>query len=44
VSKQDTHFFNVFSLVIGMLVAIAVVLFAIARIVASHTQDLEMMT
>jgi cytochrome c5 len=44
VSKQDTHFFNVFSLVIGMLVAIAVVLFALARIVASHTQDLQMMT
>jgi cytochrome c5 len=44
VSKQDTHFFNVFSLVIGMLVAIAIMLFALARIVASHTQDLEMMT
>ena len=43
-SKQDTHFFNVFSLVIGLLVSIAVVLFALARIVASHTQDLEMMS
>jgi cytochrome c5 len=39
VSKQDTHFFNVFSLVIGLLVAVAVGLFALARIVASHTQD-----
>jgi cytochrome c5 len=38
-SKQDTHFFNVFSLVIGLLVAVAVGLFALARIVASHTQD-----
>src|SRR5207244_3470764 len=32
VSKQDTHFFNVFSLVIGLLVAVAVGLFALARI------------
>jgi cytochrome c5 len=41
VSKQDTHFVNVFSLVIGLLVAFAVGIFALARIVASHTQDLE---
>jgi cytochrome c5 len=38
-SKQDTHFFNVFSLVIGMLVTIAILLFALARTVASYTQD-----
>ena len=38
-SKQDTHFFNVFSMVIGLLVAIAICLFALARIVASETQD-----
>lgn len=38
-SKQDTHFFNVFSMVIGLLVAIAIALFALARIVASETQD-----
>ena len=43
-SKQDTHFFNVFSLVIGLLVAVAIGLFALARIVASHTQDLEVYT
>src|SRR5207244_4494688 len=43
VSKQDTHFFNVFSLVIGLLVAVAVGLFALARIVASHTQDLQVL-
>lgn len=43
-SKQDTHFFNVFSLVIGLLVAIAIGIFALARIVASHTQDLEVYT
>lgn len=38
-SKQDTHFFNVFSLVIGLLVAVAILLFALARIVAGATQD-----
>ncbi|HEX4647763.1 MAG TPA: c-type cytochrome [Steroidobacteraceae bacterium] len=43
-SKQDTHFFNVFSLVIGLLVAVAVGLFALARIVASHTQDLQVLS
>ena len=43
-SKQDTHFFNVFSLVIGLLVAVAVVLFALARVVASHTQDRQVLS
>ncbi|HEV7714267.1 MAG TPA: c-type cytochrome [Steroidobacteraceae bacterium] len=41
VSKQDTHFFNTFSLVIGLLVAIVIALFVLARAVASHTQDTE---
>jgi cytochrome c5 len=41
VSKQDTHFINVFSLVIGLLVVIAIALFALARSVAGHTQDRE---
>jgi cytochrome c5 len=41
VSKQDTHFFNVFSMVIGILVAFTICLFAFARIVASRTQDLQ---
>jgi cytochrome c5 len=44
VSQQDTHFVNVFSLVIGLLVAIAICIFALARIVASHTQDLQVLT
>jgi len=44
VSKQDTHFFNVFSLVIGLLVAVAVGLFALARIVASHTQERQVLS
>ena len=43
-SKQDTHFFNVFSLVIALLVAIAIGLFALARIVASHTQDRQVLS
>ena len=38
-SKQDTHFFNMFSIVIGLLVAIAILLFALARIVAGRTQE-----
>jgi cytochrome c5 len=43
VSKQDTHFFNVFSMVIGLLVAVTICLFALARVVASRTQDLQVM-
>lgn len=43
-SKQDTHFFNVFSLVIGLLVAVTIGLFALARIVASHTQERQVLT
>jgi cytochrome c5 len=44
VSKQDTHFFNVFSLVIALLVAVAIGLFALARIVASHTQERQVLS
>jgi len=43
VSKQDTHFFNVFSMVIGLLVAVAIALFALARIVAGQTQDKQVL-
>ena len=43
-SKQDTHFVNVFSMVIGLLVAVAIGLFALARIVASHTQERQVLT
>lgn len=39
VSKQDTHFLNTFSLVIGLLVVIAIALFALARAVGTETQD-----
>jgi cytochrome c5 len=41
VSKHDTHFFNTFSLVIGLLLAVAIVLFAFARVVAGRTQVAE---
>ncbi len=37
-SKQDSQFFNVFSLVLGILVAITLVLFALARSVGADTQ------
>jgi cytochrome c5 len=43
VSKQDTHFFNTFSLVIGLLVVVALGLFALARSVASQTQEKQML-
>ena len=42
-SKQDTHFFNVFSLVIGLLAAVAIGIFAFARMVASDTQDKQVL-
>jgi len=38
-TKQDTHFINIFSLVIGVLIAIAIAIFVLARSVASHTQE-----
>ena len=43
-SKQDTHFINMFSLVIGVLVAIAIVIFIVARGVGARTEGREMMT
>jgi len=43
VSKQDTHFFNVFSVVIGLLVAVAICIFVLARVVASETQDKQVL-
>jgi cytochrome c5 len=43
VSKQDTHFFNTFSLVIGLLVVIALAIFALARSVASQTQEKQVL-
>lgn len=42
-TKQDTHFINIFSLVIGVLAAIAVAIFVLARNVASHTQEQQVL-
>ncbi len=37
-SKQDSHFFNTFSIVIAILVAVTILLFAFARAVGRNTQ------
>lgn len=37
-SKQDTQFFNIFSIVLGLLVAFTIVMFAFARHVGNVTQ------
>ncbi len=42
-SNQDSHFVKVFSLVIGMLATIAILLFFLARYVGSHTQGREIL-
>jgi cytochrome c5 len=39
--KHDAQFINVFSLVLGILIAITVLIFAFARSVAGRTQDVE---
>ena len=40
-SKQDTHFFNTFSMIIGLLIVVALMIFALARVVADRTQVKE---
>ncbi len=37
-SKHDSHFFNVFSVVLGLLVAFAIGVFAFAHYVGQHEQ------
>ncbi len=37
-SKHDSHFFNVFSVVLGLLVAFAIGVFALAHYVGKHEQ------
>ncbi len=37
-STQDSHFINMFSAIIGILMAVALLLLALARAVAAHTQ------
>jgi len=41
VSTQDSHFINIFSVVIGILVAIALILLTVARSVAARTQEVD---
>jgi cytochrome c5 len=43
VSKHDTHFFNVFSVVLGLLVVFAILMFALARYVGAHTQQVQVL-
>jgi cytochrome c5 len=43
VSKQDTHFFNTFSMVLGLLVGFTVLMFALARYVGNNTQSLHVL-
>lgn len=40
-SKQDTHFVNTFSMVIGILVLVAIGIIVLARTVAAHTQETD---
>ncbi|WP_298111902.1 c-type cytochrome [Bradyrhizobium sp.] len=35
---SDTQFFNLFSLVLGILIAVAIMLFVTARLIGAHTQ------
>jgi cytochrome c5 len=44
VSKHDSHFFNVFSVVLGLLVAFAIGVFAFARYVGKHEQAAHVLT
>jgi cytochrome c5 len=39
VSKHDDHFFNMFSIVLGILIGIAIVLFAIARSIGNPFEE-----
>jgi cytochrome c5 len=41
VSKQDTHFVNTFSMVIGLLVLVAIGIIVLARTIAAHTQETD---
>lgn len=42
-SKQDSQFFNIFSLVLGILIVIAILLFALARTVGRNTQSVHVL-
>jgi cytochrome c5 len=40
-SKHDSHFTNYFSLVLGILITVAILLFALARVVGGTTQGVQ---
>lgn len=42
-SKHDSHFFNIFSVVLGLLVAFAIGVFALARYVGKHEQNVHVL-
>ena len=42
-SKQDSQFFNIFSIVLGILIVIAILLFALARSVGRETQSAHLL-
>jgi len=44
VSKQDTHFFNMFGLVLGILITVAIILFGVARAVGEKTQAKDVLS
>jgi cytochrome c5 len=44
VSKQDSQFFNVFSVVLGLLVVFMIIIFGLARYVGKHTQNAALLT
>jgi cytochrome c5 len=44
VSKHDSHFFNVFSVVLGLLVAFAVGVFAFSHYIGEHKQAANVLT
>lgn len=43
-SKQDSHFINVFSMVIALLVAFAIIIFVLARYVGAQTEEKDVRT
>lgn len=43
-SKQDSQFFNIFSLVLGILIVIAILLFALSRAVGNNTQRTHLLS
>ena len=43
-SKQDTHFFNMFGLVLGILITVAIILFGVSRAIGNNTQAKDVLS